>query len=65
MPKMKSSGSAKKRFSLTGSGKLRRKRAFHRHLMVGKSAKRRRNQRGNSLVAPQDEHRIKQLLAMV
>jgi large subunit ribosomal protein L35 len=64
MPKMKSSGSAKKRFSLTGSGKIRYHHGFHRHLMVGKSAKRRRAQRQSAIVSAADEKRIKQLLCL-
>lgn len=40
MPKMKSNSSAKKRFRLTGSGKVRRSKAFHNHCLEHKSAKR-------------------------
>jgi large subunit ribosomal protein L35 len=64
MPKMKSSGSAKKRFSLTGTGRIRRRRGFHRHILMGKSPKRRRTQRQSALVSVADEPRIKQLLAI-
>jgi large subunit ribosomal protein L35 len=64
MPKMKTSGCAKKRFSLTGTGKIRRKRAFHRHILMGKSPKRRRKMGQSAIVHHTDEPRIKHLLAM-
>lgn len=40
MPKMKTNSSAKKRFRVTGSGKIRRSKAFHNHILEHKSAKR-------------------------
>ncbi|NNK81271.1 MAG: 50S ribosomal protein L35, partial [Flavobacteriales bacterium] len=43
MPKMKTVASAKKRFKTTGSGKLKRKKAFHSHILTKKSKKRKRN----------------------
>ena len=39
MPKMKSNSGAKKRFKLTGSGKIKRKKAFKRHILTKKSTK--------------------------
>jgi len=50
MPKMKTRRSAAKRFSKTGSGKLKRNGAYHRHMLVHKSAKRRRRMLGNKIV---------------
>jgi len=43
MPKMKTKCSAKKRFTLTGSGKIKRKHAYHSHILTKKSNKRKRN----------------------
>jgi large subunit ribosomal protein L35 len=62
MPKMKSNSGAKKRFSLTGSGKVKRGQAFKRHLLDRKSKTRKNNLTGSSTVHPADEARIKRLL---
>ena len=62
MPKMKSNSGAKKRFRLTGSGRVRRGKAGLSHMMMGKSANRRRNLRKNSIVSDVDEERVKRLL---
>jgi len=43
MPKVKTKSSAKKRFKLTGSGKIKRKHAFKSHILTKKSKKRKRN----------------------
>jgi large subunit ribosomal protein L35 len=50
MPKMKTRRSAAKRFTKTGGGELKRSGAYHRHLLVHKSAKRRRRMLGNRMV---------------
>lgn len=42
MPKMKANSSAKKRFSITGTGKIKRKHAFKSHILTKKSKKRKR-----------------------
>jgi large subunit ribosomal protein L20 len=42
MPKMKTNSSAKKRFDVTGSGKIKRKHAYKRHILTKKSTKRKR-----------------------
>ena len=62
MPKMKTKSNAKKRFSLTGSGKIRRRRAFKRHILTKKSTKRKRALTGNGLVHKSDEGRVKLML---
>jgi large subunit ribosomal protein L35 len=62
MPKMKTHSSAKKRFKLTGSGKVKRFQAFTSHMMRNKSKKQKLNLRGSTLVSPADEPRIKRLL---
>jgi len=43
MPKMKTNSGASKRFSLTGTGKIRRKHAYKRHILTKKSKKQKRN----------------------
>lgn len=65
MPKLKTNSGAKKRFSLTGTGKIKRKRAFHSHILTKKSTKRKRNLVQTTLVDVSDERRIKVLLGVV
>lgn len=64
MPKMKTNSSAKKRFSVTGSGKIKRKHAFKSHILTKKSKKRKRNLTKTGLVHKADENNVKHLLAM-
>ena len=54
MPKMKTHRGAAKRFKMTGSGKLRRRRAFRNHILEKKPSKRRRRLAGETSVAPGD-----------
>lgn len=63
MPKMKTHSSAKKRFKLTGTGKLKRRRAGLRHILTKKSKKRKLLAGHDALVHKHDEKRIKELLA--
>ena len=62
MPKTKTNSGAKKRFKLTGTGKLRRKKAFASHILTKKSPKRKRNLRAATLVDKTDMPRMKRLL---
>lgn len=62
MPKMKSNSGAKKRFARTGTGRLKRKKAFASHILTKKSPKRKRNLRATTLVDKTDEKRIKRLI---
>jgi len=62
MPKMKSNRSAAKRFRLTGTGKVRRARSMHGHLLTSKTRKRKRKLRTNTLVSGAETRRIKRLL---
>ncbi|MBE0666320.1 MAG: 50S ribosomal protein L35 [Bacteroidales bacterium] len=64
MPKMKTNPGAKKRFSLTGTGKIKRKHAFKSHILTKKSTKRKRNLTYDGLVSKADEKNIKVLLGM-
>ncbi|MEO8376433.1 MAG: 50S ribosomal protein L35 [Candidatus Sumerlaeota bacterium] len=62
MPKMKTKKSVAKRFSVTGTGKVKRKHQNHRHILTKKSPARKRKLRKNTLVAKSDEKRIKTML---
>lgn len=62
MPKMKTNTGAKKRFELTGTGKVKRKHAFKSHILTKKSAKRKRNLTHTAIVSSADEKKIKNLL---
>ena len=62
MPKMKSKSGAKKRFALTGTGKVKRKHANHNHILTKKHKKRKRNLAKTALVSSADEKAILQLL---
>lgn len=64
MPKMKTNSSAKKRFKVTGSGKVMRNKAYKRHILTKKS-KTRKNRLGKStVVSPADSDNLKRLLAI-
>ncbi|HPA87604.1 MAG TPA: 50S ribosomal protein L35 [Bacteroidales bacterium] len=63
MPKMKTNSGAKKRFSLTGTGKIKRKHAFKRHILTKKATKRKRNLTYFGLVDKADTKNVKLLLA--
>lgn len=62
MSKMKTRSAAKKRFKKVGSKKIKRAKAFRRHLLTRKSAKRKRQLRERSYVSPSDAPRIAELL---
>jgi large subunit ribosomal protein L35 len=64
MPKMKTNSGAKKRFSLTGSGKIKRKHAFKRHILTKKTTKQKRNLTHDALVASVDEKNVKAMLCV-
>ncbi|MBE2246147.1 MAG: 50S ribosomal protein L35 [Candidatus Competibacteraceae bacterium] len=62
MPKMKRNSSAKKRFEVTGSGKIKRKHAYKRHILTKKSTKRKRALTHFTLVSKPDENNVKLML---
>lgn len=64
MPKMKTNSGAKKRFKLTGTGKIKRKHAFHSHILTKKSNKRKRNLVQTGIVDETNEGRVLALLAV-
>jgi large subunit ribosomal protein L35 len=63
MPKMKTHSGAKKRFSVTGTGKVRRLKAYKSHILTKKSSKRKRNLRRPAIMETNGEvKRIKRLI---
>ena len=63
MPKMKSHKGARKRFKLTGTGKVKRGRAFKSHILTKKTSKRKRHLRRSAMIVVRGEvKRIKRLL---
>jgi len=64
MPKMKTRRSAAKRFTLTGSGKVKRNKACHSHILTKKSSKRKRNLRQSEILKSADVKRVKKMLGV-
>ncbi|WP_445381792.1 50S ribosomal protein L35 [Robiginitalea sp. IMCC44478] len=64
MPKMKTKSSAKKRFKLTGTGKIKRKHAYKSHILTKKSKKRKLKLTHSTLVHEADENSIKEQLRL-
>jgi large subunit ribosomal protein L35 len=62
MPKMKSNRGAMKRFRISASGHIKRKKAFHSHILTKKSPHRKRNLRQAGTVAPSDQRRVRRML---
>ena len=63
MPKMKTKSSAKKRFSLTGTGKIKRKHAYKSHILTKKTKKQKRNLTHDTIVDKADEKNVRAMLA--
>ncbi|WP_329902998.1 50S ribosomal protein L35 [Porphyromonas pogonae] len=64
MPKLKTNSGAKKRFTLTGSGKIKRKHAFKSHILTKKTKKQKRNLTYFTTVNKVDETNVKELLCL-
>lgn len=64
MPKMKTKAGAKKRFTLTGTGKIKRKHAYKSHILTKKSTKRKRNLGYSGLISSSDLKNVKLQLAI-
>ena len=64
MPKMKTNSGAKKRFALTGSGKIKRKHAFKSHILTKKTKKQKRGLTHIAIVSKADVYNVKQMLAL-
>jgi len=62
MPKMKSNSGAKKRFKITGTGRVKRNKAYKRHNLTVKSPKQKRGLGQSALVDKTQEHQIKAML---
>jgi large subunit ribosomal protein L35 len=65
MPKQKTNSSAKKRFSLTGTGKIKRAKAFKRHILTKKSTKRKRRLGLPAIVGSEDLKNVKKMLVLI
>ncbi|MFH0821951.1 MAG: 50S ribosomal protein L35 [Pseudomonadota bacterium] len=63
MPKLKSKRAAAKRFTLLKSGKVKRKKAYHSHILTSKSTKRKRNLRKGTYIHGNDAKRVRAMLA--
>jgi len=64
MPKMKTKSAAKKRFSFTGTGKIKRKHAYKSHILTKKSTKRKRNLTYSAIVDPSDVKNVRLMLCV-
>ena len=64
MPKMKTKAGAKKRFTLTGTGKIKRKHAYKSHILTKKSTKRKRNLGYFGTIAQADMNNVRLQLGM-
>ncbi|WP_024994876.1 50S ribosomal protein L35 [Phocaeicola paurosaccharolyticus] len=64
MPKIKTNSGAKKRFTLTGTGKIKRKHAFHSHILTKKTKKQKRNLVHSAIVESANMDQVKELLCM-
>jgi large subunit ribosomal protein L35 len=62
MPKMKSHRGAAKRFKVTGSGKVKRKKAYRRHILTKKSSKTKRNLRRDAIVFEGDAKKVLRMI---
>ena len=63
MPKMKTKSGAKKRFTFTGTGKIKRKHAYKSHILTKKETKRKRNLTHTALIDKADERNVRRTLA--
>jgi large subunit ribosomal protein L35 len=64
MPKVKTNSSAKKRFKVTGTGKITHQKSFKRHILTKKSTKRKRALRKDGTVSPANMNFVKRLLRL-
>ncbi len=64
MPKMKTNSGAKKRFTLTGTGKIKRKQAFKSHILTKKTTVQKRRLTGFTLVHKSDVGNVKHMLGL-
>ncbi len=62
MPKQKTHSASKKRYKVTGTGKVMRSQAYKKHILTKKSTKRKRNLRKSVVASPVNQHTILQLI---
>ena len=62
MPKMKTNRSAAKRFKVTGTGQLKRNKAYKQHILTKKSTKRKRNLRQSAMTDATNEKNMKKIM---
>tara|TARA_B100000902_G_scaffold389856_1_gene437765 strand:- start:41822 stop:42016 length:195 start_codon:yes stop_codon:yes gene_type:complete len=64
MPKVKTKSGAKKRFKMTGTGKIKRKHAFKSHILTKKETKQKRNLTKTGIVHDSDMNNVKHMLGI-
>ena len=64
MPKVKTNSGAKKRFVLTGTGKIKRRHAYHSHILTKKTKQQKRNLVHTDLIVNVDVNQVRELLCM-
>ena len=64
MAKIKTNSGAKKRFALTGTGKIKRKHAYHSHILTKKTRKQKRNLDHFAILDKRNEKQVKELLVL-
>ena len=64
MPKVKTNSAAKKRFSFTGTGKIKRRHAFHSHILTKKTKKQKRNLDHSAIVVKANRKQVLDLLVL-
>ncbi|MCH4156714.1 MAG: 50S ribosomal protein L35 [Muribaculaceae bacterium] len=64
MPKIKTNSGAKKRFALTGSGKIKRKHAYHSHILTKKTKKQKKNLDKFAIIDKADLKNVRKMLAL-
>ena len=64
MPKVKTNSGSKKRFALTGTGKIKRKHAYHSHILTKKTKKQKRNLDKFAIIEKANRCQVRELLAM-
>ena len=64
MPKIKTNSGSKKRFVLTGTGKIKRQHTYHSHILTKKTKKQKRNLCYSTIVDPSNVRQVRELLAI-
>ena len=64
MPKVKTHSGSKKRFKLTGTGKIKRKHAYKSHILTKKETKQKRNLTGTTIISDSDYNTVAKMLVL-